>query len=116
LFDFFHEGQVRMNRTNALADRIMLGLGVMTLLISTGCIVPVGGGGDYYGGGPTVVSGPDMVLYGGNYDRGRDFDSGHDAHAYSERGVASRAVAHPGGVAHVAAPHGGGGGEQAKKR
>jgi hypothetical protein len=113
LFDIFHEGKVRMNKTNALADRIALGLGIVALVVSTGCIVPVGGGG-YDGGG--VVSGPDMVFYGGDYGRGRDFDSGRDVHAYSERGVASRAAAHPGGGGHVAAPHGGGGGGEAKRR
>jgi hypothetical protein len=111
LFHFFNEGKIRMNKTNALADRIMLGLGIVMLAAATGCIVPVGGG---YGG-DVVVPGPDMVLYGGGFDRGRDFDSGRDAHAYSERGVASRAAAHPGGGGHAAAPHGGGGGE-AKKR
>ena len=111
LFDSIREGKVRMNKTNALADRIALGLGIAALVVSTGCIVPVGGGG--YDGG-TVVAGPDMVLYGGDYARGRDFDNRRDAHVYSERGVASRAVAHPSGGGHVAAPHGGGGEE--KKR
>lgn len=104
VFDTFREGEVRMKNLNGLADRITLGLGISLLAVSTGCIVPVGGG---YGG-DVVVPGPDVVLYGGGYDRGRDFDDGHDAHVYSERGVASRATVHSGG-GHAEAPHGGGG-------
>ena len=94
-----------MNKTNTLADRIILGFGIALLAASTGCIVPVGGGG--YGGDVVVPGPPDVVLFGGGFDRGRD------VHAYSQRGFASRAAAHPGGGAHVAAPHGGG---EAKRR
>ncbi|MGD1000402.1 MAG: hypothetical protein ABSA67_06850 [Candidatus Brocadiia bacterium] len=50
----------------------------------------------YYGGG-VVVTGPDLYLFGGGYDRGRDVRD------YSHRGAESRAEAHP-------APHGGEGG------
>jgi hypothetical protein len=112
MLDCFPERNIHMNKTNALADRLMLGLGIGILVVSTGCIVPVGGGG--YGG--DVVSGPNMAFYGGDYDRGHDFDRGRDVHVYSERGVTSRAAAHPGGGGHVAAPHGGGGGGEAKRR
>jgi hypothetical protein len=84
-----------MKKTTGLVDRIKLGLGVTLLVISTGCIVPVGGG---YGGGDVVVPGPpDLFLFGGDYGRGRDSGGGRDVHAYSQRGAASRAAAHPGG-------------------
>jgi hypothetical protein len=89
-----------MKKMTGVADRMTLGLGVLILVVSTGCIVPVGGGG--YGGDVVVPGPPDVVLFGDGYDRGRD------VHAYSQRGYASRAVAHPGG-GHPEAPHGGGG-------
>jgi hypothetical protein len=79
-----------MNKTKGAFDQIKLGLGVALLVISTGCIVPVGG--DYGGGGVVVAPGPpDLFLFGGGYDRGRD------VHTYSQRGFASRVVAHGGG-------------------
>lgn len=79
-----------MNKNaNGPLKRIKLGLGIALLAVSAGCIVPVGGG--YGGGGDVVVGGPDLYLFGGGYDRGRD------VHAYSQRGVESRAAAHPGG-------------------
>jgi hypothetical protein len=61
--------------------------GITLLAALTGCVGYVGGG---YGG-TVVVPGPDLVLFGGGYDRGRD------VHDYSHRGAESRAVAHPGG-------------------
>ena len=67
-------------------------LGITLLAALTGCVGYVDGG---YGGA-VVAPGPDVVLFGGGYDRGRD------VHDYSHRGSESRAVAHPGG--------GGGGG------
>ncbi len=79
-----------MNKANALVDRIKMGLGIALLATLTGCIGWVGGG---YGGG-VVVAEPDVYLFGGGYDRGRD------VHNYSQRGVASRAAAHPGGGGH----------------
>jgi hypothetical protein len=94
----FPKRKIPMNKLNVLADRIALGLGVVLLAGSMGCIVPVGGGGYY--GGDVVVPGPPVV-----FDDG--FDRGRDVHVYSERGVASRAVAHP-VERHVEAPHGGG--------
>lgn len=103
-----------MKKTKGLMDRIMLGLGISLLVISPGCIGFVGGGG--YGGDVVVPGPPDVVLFGGGYDRGRD------VHEYSQRGYASREAAHPGGgheAPHAgggydAAPHGGGG--EAKRR
>jgi hypothetical protein len=58
----------------------------------------VGGG---YGGG-VVVAEPDVYLFGGGYDRGRD------VHGYSERGSVSRAAAHPSGGGHASGGGGGG--------
>jgi hypothetical protein len=93
IFDFFRERKVRMNQANALGDRFKIGLGfvlgIALLVPLTGCIGFVGGDGGY--GGPVVVAEPDLYLFGGGYDRGRD------VHGYSQRGSASRAVAHPGG-------------------
>jgi hypothetical protein len=59
------------------------------------------GSGIQYDGGGVVVSAPDLYLFGGGYDRGRDVRD------YSRRGSESRAVAHPEsrGAAH---PAGGG--------
>ena len=70
-----------------LVGRINIGLGILLLTAVMGCVGYVDGG---YGG-TVVVPGPDLYLFGGNYDRGRD------VHAFSQRGFASRAVAHPGG-------------------
>ncbi len=50
--------------------------------------------GGYVGGGPVIVD-PGVSFYGGFYGRGRD------VHAFRDRGVASRGVAHGGGgIAH----------------
>jgi len=87
-----------MNKTNALVDRIKIGLGIALLATLTGCIGWVGGG---YGGG-VVVAEPDVYLFGGGYDRGRD------VHGYSERGSVSRAAAHPSGGGHASGGGGGG--------
>ena len=59
-----------------------------------------GGYGDYgsYDDGP----GPDLYLFGGNYDRGRDVQ------AYSQRGSMSRSTVHAGG-GRSGGSHGGGG-------
>ena len=75
-------------------------------VLLTGCVGYGGGGygggyvddGGYYGGD----SGPDVYLFGGNYDRGRDVQ------AYSHRGSVSRAAAHSGGGGHGGGGHGGG--------
>ena len=76
-----------MNKTNRPVDRIKIGLGIALLAAFTGCVGFVDGG---YGGA-VVVPGPDVYFWGGDYGRGRD------VHVYSQRGVASRAVAHPSG-------------------
>jgi hypothetical protein len=90
-----------MNKSNGVIDRAKVGLGIALLAALTGCVGVVGGG---YGG-EVVVPGPDVYLFGGGYDRGRD------VHAYSQRGSASRSVAHPsnGGHASGGGGHGGGG-------
>jgi len=92
-----------MNKANGPLDRITMALGIalLTATALTGCLGWVGGGGDY--GGTVVVPEPDLVIFGGGYDRGRD------VHDYSHRGYESRVVAHP-------AAHGGGGGEHGGKR
>ena len=70
-------------------DLIKIGLGMALLAALVGC-VGVGYVDPGYGGA-VVVPGPDVYFWGGGYERGRD------VHAYSNRGVASRAAAHPGG-------------------
>ena len=93
-----------MNQANGPVDRIKIGLGIALLASLMGCVGYVDGG--YYGG-PAVVSGPGVVFWGGDYDRGRD------VHVYSQRGVASRAVAHP--SARSAPAHASGGGHGGKR-
>jgi hypothetical protein len=61
-----------------------IGLGIVLLAALTGCVGYVGGG---YGDA-VVVPEPDMYVFGGFYERGRD------VHDYSHRGFESRAVAH----------------------
>jgi hypothetical protein len=77
------------NKANGLLNRGKIGLGLALITALTGCVGYVGGGG--YGGGGVVVAGPDAYVFGGGYERGRD------VHAYSQRGFASRAIAHGGG-------------------
>ncbi len=89
-----------MNRQMAIIGWIKgVWVGVALVAGSAGCIVPVGGG--YVG--DVVVPGPDFVVFGG----GGGYDRGRDAHAYSERGYSSRAVAHGGGGGGGHAGHGG---------
>ena len=115
IFDFFREGKFRMNKTNGPVDLIKIGLGIALLAALTGCVGYVDGG--YVGGGyggAVVVAEPDVYLFGGGYDRGRD------VHGYSDRGSASRAAAHPSGGGHAgggggSAGHGGGGGGGGKR-
>jgi len=66
-------------------ELIVLGTVLMATLM--GCVGYVDGG---YGGG-VVVADPEVTVFGGGFDRGRD------VHAYSHRGGESRAVAHGGG-------------------
>jgi len=91
-----------MNKPNEPIDGVKIALAVALLTVLTGCVGVVGDGGYY--GGDAVVGGPDVYLFGGGYDRG------HDVHAYSQRGGASRATAHPGGGGHVGGGARGGGG------
>src|ERR1035441_8891125 len=99
-----------MNMPNGSVDRIKIGLGIALLAALSGCVGFVGGG---YGGA-VVVAEPDVYLFGGGYDRGRD------VHGYSDRGSVSRAAAHPSGGGHAgggggSAGHGGGGGGGGKR-
>ena len=97
-----------MNKTTNPINRIKIGLGIVLIaaltVFLTGCAGYVGTGygggyGDYGGYDGYYDGGPDVYLFGGNYDRGRD------VHAYSQRGSVSRGMAHAGGGG-----HGGGGG------
>ena len=79
----------RMNKAKGLVDRIKIGLLIGLLTALTGC---AGYGGEpYYYGDTVVVSEPDMYVFGGYYDNGRD------AHNYSHRGSQSRGAVHHGG-------------------
>ncbi|MGH7941730.1 MAG: hypothetical protein ACREE6_04975 [Limisphaerales bacterium] len=64
---------------------------VAFFLTLTGCVGYVGPDDD--GGGAVYVTppAPDVVIFGGDYDRP------HDVHAYSHRGFESRADARHGG-------------------
>ena len=66
-------------------SRINLGLAIALLAALTGCVGYVDGG---YGAA-VVVPDPEVVVFGGVYDRG------HDVHDYDRRGSESRAIAHP---------------------
>jgi len=86
--------------------KIAFGIALVAALTTslTGCVGYVDGGyggygdnGGYYGGDP----GPDIYLFGGDYDRGRDVQ------AYSHRGSVSRATVHSGGGGHVGGHSGG---------
>ncbi len=72
-------------KTVAFAAAFFLGAATLTAL--TGCVGYVDGGG----GVNVVAPGPDVYLFGGGYDRGRD------VHVYSDRGHASIGAAHGGG-------------------
>jgi len=75
-----------MNKTNGPVDQIKMGLGIVLLATLMGCVGYVDGGYS----GAVVAPGPDVYVFGGGY-----YEGGRDVHAYSQRGVASRAVAHP---------------------
>jgi hypothetical protein len=70
-----------------MKNNLKILLGIASLATLASCVGYVDGG---YGGA-VVAPGPDLFLFGGGYDRGRD------VHDYSHRGAESRAVAHPGG-------------------
>ena len=84
----FSKWNFRMKKTNGLFDLVKIALGIALLVTMAGCVGVVGDG---YGGGGVVVAEPDVFLFGGGYDRGRD------VHNYSQRGGESRAVAHSSG-------------------
>ena len=68
-------------------------LAAAALMALTGCV-----GGYVDGGGGVVVADPVVVgIYGGGVYRGGGYERGRDVHGYSDRGSASRAVAHGGG-------------------
>jgi hypothetical protein len=71
-------------KTVAFAAAFFLGVAVLAPL--TGCVGYVDGGGV-----AVVAAAPDVYLFGGGYDRGRD------VHVFSNRGHASIDVAHGGG-------------------
>jgi hypothetical protein len=89
--EFFREGVVRMNKANGSVDRIKMGLVIVLLATSMGCVGYVDGGP----GGAVVVADPDVYVFGGGYYGGGYHGGGRDVHTYSQRGSASRAVAHP---------------------
>ena len=92
-----------MNKAKGPVDRIKIGLGIALLAVLTGCVGGyVGVDGGY--GGTVVVPVVDPLFGGGIYDRGAD------VHGYSQRGSASRAVAHSGGGGGARGGGGGGGG------
>jgi len=84
-----HPGAVSFvpaKKTNRPLAMIKTGLGIALSAALMGCVGYVDGG--YVGA--VVVPEPEVFLFGGGYERGRD------AHVYSHRGAESRAVAHPG--------------------
>jgi len=77
-----------ITKTYLYQGPVKLALGLVLLTALTGCVGYVDGG---YGGAVVVAPEPDVVLFGGGFDRGRD------VRAYSHRGAESRGVAHGGG-------------------
>lgn len=77
-----------MKKIDALTEWIEIGVVIAALTALTGCVGWVDGGG---GGAVVVAPAPDVYLFGGGYDRGRD------VRAYRDRGAASREAAHGGG-------------------
>ena len=67
------------------SDWFALVLGTALVATLTGCAAYVDGG---YTGGAVVAPDPDVVVFGGVYERGRD------VHAYSHRGSVSRGWDH----------------------
>jgi hypothetical protein len=92
------------NIPNAPIERIKIGLVICLLAILTGCagIWSEGYYGEsYYGEAVVVLPDPDMFLFGGGFERGRD------VYNYSRRGGESRrGVHHRGGRPAVSHPTG----------
>ena len=86
----FVKWRVCLNSLNGLVSRIMVGLALVLVTGSMGCVGYVDGGG-----GDVVVAGPEVGFFGGYYGRGRD------VRGYSSRGAASRGFAHAGGGGHA---------------
>jgi len=88
-----------MNQANSPVKQIKIGLAVALLAAFTGCggYVGVDGGGYGYGG-PVVVAGPEVAVYGGGFYGGGVYERGGDVHGFSQRGAASRGAAHGGGA------------------
>ena len=84
-----------MNKLAILVDRTKLGFGLALLVVLTGCYGYVDGGPGVVVGGPDVVVGTPGIWVGGVWEGG--YAGRGDAHRYSGRGGASRAVAHGGG-------------------
>jgi hypothetical protein len=80
--------KIRQKKTSRAFDAIKLGAVITLLTTLTGCVGYVDGG---YGGAVVVAPGPDLYLFGGGYDRGRD------VRGYSDRGASSRGMGHSGG-------------------
>ncbi len=64
---------------------VALASGTVVVTALSGCVGYVDGG---YVGGAVVAPDPDVVVFGGAYERG------HDVHAYSHRGSESRGGDH----------------------
>jgi len=101
-----------MNTASDPVNRIKIGLGIVLIAVLTGSLMGCagyvdggyGGGYGYYGGDDGYYDGgPDIYLFGGNYDRGRDVQG------YSHRGSVSRATAHAAGGGGHGGGHAGGG-------
>jgi hypothetical protein len=73
-----------MHEANGPVDRIKMGLGMALTVALTGCVAYVDAG---YGG-TVVVPAPDVYVFGGVYERGRD------VHEFSHRGFESRREVH----------------------
>ena len=87
----FGNEEVFMSKAkDPVVKRIKMSLGMAMLTVVAGCwgYVDEGYVGGGYGGSVFVPS-PDVVFFGGGYERGRD------VHEYSHRGEASRSFAHP---------------------
>ena len=81
--------EIRKNEGKHAVHQIKIGIAMALLTTLVGCVGYVGGGGGYDGGVIVPVPGPpDVVLFGGGFERGRD------VHEYSRRGGESRERAH----------------------
>jgi hypothetical protein len=84
-FQIFGNREDDMNNLR-LIQAAILAVGVIIVTVVTGCVGYVGPDG-----GGVVVPGPEVTVFGGGFERGRD------VHVYSHRGYVSRGFAHGGG-------------------